>query len=114
MTTESNHRPTELLQRLCAGDQAAADQLIPLLYPELHRLAEIEMAKQPANHTLQPTALVNEAYLRLIQQKSAHWPGRKEFLFVASKAMRSVLVDHARRKRADKRGGRSLRVSVAS
>jgi RNA polymerase sigma-70 factor, ECF subfamily len=108
----SDPDPTELLQRMKSGDRAAGDELLPLVYRELHRLASAQMAKQPSSHTLQPTALVNEAYLKLVGQRSARWENRGQFYCMASAVMRSVLVDHARAKRAAKRGGSGLRVAL--
>lgn len=96
---------TVLLQRLSAGEAGAADELIPLVYQELRGLARRRMADQPAQHTLGTTGLVHEAYLRLAGGSGGPWEGRRHFLRVASRAMRSVLVDHARRKQAEKRGG---------
>jgi RNA polymerase sigma factor (TIGR02999 family) len=96
---------TALLRAWSEGDQAALDQLLPAVYEELHRQAERYMRVQPAGHTLQTTALVHEAYLRLVSRKGAGWDGRAHFFGVAAKAMRSILVDHARARGAAKRGG---------
>ena len=96
---------TQLLAAMGRGDQQAADKLYDLIYDELRIVAERYMRSQPKDHTLQATALVNEAYVRLVEQKEATWQNRAHYLGVAAKAMRSVLVDHARRKRSAKRGG---------
>ena len=96
---------TGLLQAWRGGDQAALDNLIPLLERELHRIAKHYMAAQPPGHTLQTTALVNEAYLRLIDAQRLSWHDRSHFLAVCSRIMRHVLVDHARARQAAKRGG---------
>jgi RNA polymerase sigma factor (TIGR02999 family) len=104
MTSGSAHVVTDLLQAWASGDQGALDELLPLVYDELRRQAKRYMRVQPAGHTLQTTALVHEAYLRLVGQSSVEWNGRAHFFGVASKAMRSILVDHARARRADKRG----------
>lgn len=103
---------TVLLQRLASGDPAAASELFPLVYAELHRLAERQMASERKDHTLQPTALVHEAYLRLAGGEPAGIADRQHFLCLAARAMRSVLVDHARSRGADKRGGKGLRVTL--
>lgn len=96
---------TQLLLAWSAGDQSALEQLMPLVYDELRRLANAYMRRERANHTLQPTALVNEAYLRLADQKSMRWQNRAQFFGIAAKLMREILVDHARRRMAEKRGG---------
>jgi RNA polymerase sigma-70 factor (ECF subfamily) len=96
---------TGLLQAWRGGDRGALDNLIPLLERELHRIAKHYMAAQPPGHTLQTTALVNEAYLRLIDAQRVSWRDRLHFLAVCSQIMRHVLVDHERARRAAKRGG---------
>lgn len=105
---DANSRPgevTRLLHALSAGDTSALEHLTPLLYGELRNLARRQMRGENANHTLQPTALVHEAFLRLVGQREVAWQNRKHFLSVAAQVMRRVLVDHARRRRAGKRGG---------
>ena len=97
---------TLLLGKVQEGDEAAEQELLPLVYSELYRLAKGQMRDQPQNHTLGATGLVNEAYLRLLGGAGGGWESRRHFLRVAAKAMRSALVDHARRKRSDKRGGK--------
>jgi len=96
---------TVLLDALARGEAVAADQLFPLVYGELRRLAQSALNGERANHTLQATALVNEAYVKLVGQNSSGWRSRTEFFSVAAQAMRRILVDHARTKKRDKRGG---------
>jgi RNA polymerase sigma factor (TIGR02999 family) len=96
---------TTLLADLVDGDGNAADALFPLLYEELHRIARRQLRAERVGHTLSTTALVHEAYLRLVDQTRARWVSRAQFLSVAARAMRRILVDYARRVRADKRGG---------
>ena len=96
---------TLLLSRVRDGDELAEAELIPLVYGELYRIAQGQMKHQPAAHTLGATALVHEAYLRLVGSEGEAWNSRQHFLRVAAKAMRSALVDHARKKRSAKRGG---------
>jgi RNA polymerase sigma factor (TIGR02999 family) len=103
---------TVLLRRLSGGDRAAAQDLFPLLYDELHRLAERYMADERSCHTLQPTALVNEAYVRLASGEAVGVQSRAHFFGIAARAMRQVLVDHARARDADKRGGGRERVAL--
>jgi RNA polymerase sigma factor (TIGR02999 family) len=109
MTTES---VTDLLQAWAAGDQAALDELLPLVYDELRRQARRYMRAQTPGHTLQTTALVHEAYLRLAGQSAVDWKGRAHFFGVAAKAMRSILVDHARARTAAKRGGAARAITL--
>ena len=96
---------TVLIQRLRQGEKGALDELMPLVYRELHRIAQSFMRRQQPGHTLQPTALVNEAYLKLVDSAHAEFSGRAHFLAVMACAMRQVLVDHARALGAAKRGG---------
>lgn len=93
------------LDGVARGDRDSLDQLLPFVYQELRRLAERYLQGERSGHTLQPTALTHEAYLRLAGQRDAQWEGKSHFLGVAARAMRSVLVDHARRRKAQKRGG---------
>lgn len=102
---------TRLLLEWSSGDRAALDQLVPLVYDELHRLAHHYMRQERAQHTLQTTALVNEAYVRLIDQTSVHWQGRAHFFAIAAQMMRRILVDYARSRRYAKRGGEAQQVS---
>jgi len=94
------------------GDQAALDELIPLVYAELRRLAGRYMRRESEGHTLQTSALINEAYLRLVDQKRVRWQSRAHFFGVAAQLMRRILVDHARSRSRDKRGGGMERVSL--
>jgi RNA polymerase sigma factor (TIGR02999 family) len=103
---------TGLLLAWSRGEQKALEELIPLVYDELRRLAARYLHRERAGHTLQPTALVNEAYLKLVNQKRVAWKNRGQFFAVASQMMRRLLVDHARRHHADKRGGGATRVPL--
>ena len=95
------------------GDKAAASQLLPLVYDELRKLAAAKMAQESSDHTLQATALVHDAYLRLVDvEKAQHWNSRGHFFGAAAEAMRRILVDYARRKKAEKRGGDHQRVEL--
>lgn len=104
---------TQVLRQIEAGDPSAAEQLLPLIYDELRKLAAARMANEAPGHTLQPTALVHEAYLRLVQpDQPQHWDGRGHFFAAAAEAMRRILVDNARRHAADKHGGGRRRQDV--
>jgi RNA polymerase sigma factor (TIGR02999 family) len=106
---------TQLLTKWSGGDETALEELMPLVYQELRRLAGNYLRREKAGHTLQPTALVNEAYLRLVDQKSARWQKRAQFYGIAAQLMRRILVDHARVKHANKRGGSDQqRLSITS
>jgi len=105
-------RVTVLLRRLNEGHQDALGELMPLVYDELRRLAASYLRRERPDHTLQTTALVHEVYLRLVDQTEARWKGRDHFLAVAAQAMRRILVDHARRHRAVKRGGPLPKLSL--
>jgi len=104
---------TRLLVDWGNGDQAALDELIPLVYDELRRMAGRYMRRESKGHTLQTSALVNEAYLRLVNQKSVQWQNRAHFFGVAAHLMRRILVDHARSRSRAKRGGGAQMVSLA-
>ena len=108
---QQQEHATLLLRRMAQGDQAAQDELLPLVFEQLHQLAERALRGQQ-QHTLQPTALVNEAYLRVLGARQRDFDSRAHFLGVAAKAMRSVLVDYARRMGAGKRGGGAQRLSI--
>ena len=108
----SPHKVTRLLQQWSQGDNAALTELTPLVYEELHRIAHHFMVGQHPNHTLQTTALVNEAYLRLADQTNPNWQSRAHFFAVAARAMRQILVSYARTNRAQKRGGGEARVEL--
>jgi RNA polymerase sigma factor (TIGR02999 family) len=101
---------TELLEAIGGGDAQASARLLPLVYEELRRLARAHMVKERIDHTLTPTALVHEAYLRLIGDATPQWEGRGRFFAAAAEAMRRILVDHARSRNATKRGGQRERV----
>jgi RNA polymerase sigma factor (TIGR02999 family) len=103
---------TQLLVNWSNGDKAALDEMLPLVYQELRHIAVNRMRQEIPNHTLQPTALVNEAYLRLIDQKNVNWQNRAQFFGIAAEMMRRILVNHALERRAAKRGGGALRVSM--
>jgi len=102
---EPPERVTQLLVDWSNGDESALDKLMPVVYDELRRLASNYLRRERAGHTLQPTALVNEAYLRLVDQRQARWQNRAQFFGVAAQLMRRILVDHARVRQAQKRGG---------
>jgi len=106
------HEVTQLLQAWSGGDEQALGDLIPLVQKELHRLARSYMAGESPGHTLQPTALVNEAYLRLVDVKNVGWQNRAHFFGVSAQLMRRILVDFARSRRSLKRGGETLTVSL--
>jgi RNA polymerase sigma-70 factor (ECF subfamily) len=103
---------THLLQKLAEGDQEAAAKLIPLVYEELRRIAFRRLRHERPNHTLQTTALVHEAYMKLAGQENAHWQNRAQFYTVASQMMRRVLVDYARGQQRIRRGGKQERISI--
>ena len=103
---------TALLSDWSRGDAAALNQLLPLVYAELRRIAARQLRGERVNHTLQPTALVNEVYLRLVDQRQVEWQDRAHFLAVAAQTMRRILVDHARRHDARKRGDGVQCVSI--
>ena len=101
---------TQLLVDLSRGDPCAAAKLLPLVYDELRVLAARYMESEPSNHTLQPTALVHEAYLRLVDMTKIDWRGRAQFMALAARQIRKILVDHVRRRKARKRGAGHQRV----
>jgi RNA polymerase sigma factor (TIGR02999 family) len=103
---------TALLLSWSGGEQAAADRLIPVVYEELHRQAARAMRREGSSHTLQATALVHEAYLRLVDQRRVQWRNRAHFFGIAAEVMRRVLVDHARARDAAKRGGGAQRLTL--
>src|SRR5437868_567492 len=108
----SQQEVTNLLARWSHGDDAALAELTPLIYEELRRIAHRHMGGQRPDHTLQTTALVNEAYLRLADQTNPSWQNRAHFFAVAARAMRQILVNHAKSYRAQKRGGGALKVDL--
>jgi RNA polymerase sigma factor (TIGR02999 family) len=113
-TTGGRESITELLLKWSDGENSALEQLMPLVYDELRRLAVRYLRHERANHTLQPTALVNEAYMRLVDQHRVEWQNRAQFFGFAAKLMRNILVDHARTRQTVKRGGNQFRVSLDS
>lgn len=102
---ESAGEVTRLLTAVAQGDRQALDEMLPLVYDELRRLADAYLRDERPDHTLQPTALVHEAYLQLVNQRTVDWRNRAHFIGVAANLMRRILVKHAREKKADKRGG---------
>ena len=107
--------PNEITERLIAwgaGDRAALDQLLPVVYQELRRMAGNYLRQENPGHTLQPTALVHEAWLRLINQARVNWRNRAQFFGVAAQMMRRILVDHAKAKHREKRGGDAVKLSL--
>jgi RNA polymerase sigma-70 factor, ECF subfamily len=112
MTTLSPQGVTELLLEWRQGDSAALDKLTPLVYDELRRIAHRFMRQERDGHTLQTTALVNEAYVRLVGQREVRWQNRAHFFAVTAQVMRRVLIDHARRRRYAKRGGEAQQVPL--
>jgi RNA polymerase sigma factor (TIGR02999 family) len=108
----SPHRVTQLLEQWSHGDDAALAELTPLVYEELRRLAHHYMGGERSDHTLQTTALVNEAYLRLAGQTNLRWQSRAHFFAVAARAMRQILVNYAKASQSQKRGGGALKVDL--
>jgi RNA polymerase sigma factor (TIGR02999 family) len=108
----SEENVTQMLLAFCKGDRSAMDRLLPVIYNELHRLASRYMRGQRADHTLNTTALIHEAYLKLVDQKMVQWQNRAHFFGVAGQAMRHILVDYAREKHAQKRGGHQQKVAI--
>jgi len=113
MSAPANHDVTSLLAQWAKGNRQALDDLTPLVYKELRQLAASNLRKERQGHTLQPTALVHEAYLRLVDQKNPSWQNRSHFFGVAARLMRQILVDHARRRNADKRAGLTVSLDEA-
>ena len=112
MSAPAQQEVTQLLIRLTDGDRAVLDELLPLIYGELRRVAAGYLRRESPGHTLQPTALVHEAYLRLVDQTQVRWQNRAHFLGVAAQMMRRILVDHARSRQAEKRGGEFRKLSL--
>jgi len=110
--TEPRSDVTELLVAWSAGDEQARDRLVPLVYPELRRVAHNKLRRERPGQTLQPTALVNEAYLRLVQIKRMKWQNRAHFFAICSRLMRQILVDSARARQVAKRGRRAVRITL--
>jgi RNA polymerase sigma-70 factor, ECF subfamily len=116
MTAQAVERPastvTQLLVNWGDGDTTALNQILPLVYKELRRIAVNHMRRERSDHTLQPTALVHEAYLRLVDQKSSSWKNSAQFFGLASQMMRRILVNHAKSRQAAKRGGSVIKVPL--
>jgi RNA polymerase sigma factor (TIGR02999 family) len=112
LTQPRQHEITQLLAKWSDGNQSALDELYPLVYDELHRLARRYMSRERRGHTLQTTALINEAYVRLVDQKNVHWANRSHFYAISAQIMRRILIDHARRHAYAKRGGGAQQVSL--
>jgi RNA polymerase sigma-70 factor, ECF subfamily len=112
MAPYSSESITQLLARWKQGDKTALEQLTPLVYDELHRLAVTYLRREHREHTLQPTALVNELYLKIYEQSRTNWLNRAQFFGVAAELMRRILVDHARARQTTKRGGDRFCVSL--
>ena len=111
-TGPSRHQVTLLLDDWSRGNRDALDTLMPLVHAELHAVARRHLGRERRGHTLQPSALVNEAYLRLVGERGMRWQNRAHFIAVAAQLMRFILVDHARRRRQPKRGGGALHVTL--
>jgi RNA polymerase sigma factor (TIGR02999 family) len=105
MTQESSHEITQMLIELTDGNTEVVDVILPHIYGELRRLASSYLRRERSDHTLQPTALVHEAYIKLIDQKRVKWQNRAHFFGIAAQVMRRILMDHARKHNAEKRGG---------
>ncbi|RPJ57136.1 MAG: sigma-70 family RNA polymerase sigma factor [Acidobacteria bacterium] len=112
MPTTAPQEITKLLRAWSEGDAAALDRLMPLVYAELHRMADRYMVREGRKCTIQTTALVHEAYLRLLDQERVRWQDRSHFFAIAAKLMRRILVDHARKRRNAKRGGNFRRLAL--
>ena len=105
---------TQILTAIEQGDAKAADKLLPLVYEELHRLAAKKMSLESPGQTLQPTALVHEAYIRLVGSEAKNWNSRTHFFYAAAESMRRILIDNARRKKSQRRGGDRNRVDLSN
>ena len=112
LVTPAGKNITELLIGYGRGDKEALDQLMPIVYDELRRQAARYLRREQAGHTLQTTALIHEAYVRLVDQRNVQWQNRAHFFGIAAQLMRRILVDHARSKKRAKRGGSDIRVSL--
>ena len=112
MSGERKTQVTQILHDWSGGDREAPERLMPLVYDEMRRIARSFISRERQGHTLQPTALVNEAYLRLVDQNSVTWQSRAHFYSVAASMMRRVLIDHARTRATEKRGGGAVRLSL--
>jgi RNA polymerase sigma factor (TIGR02999 family) len=109
----TSHNITQLLAAWGRGDEAAREELLPIVYDELRRIARSHLARERRDHTLQPTALVNEVYLLLVDQREINWQSRAHFFGIAARLMRQILMHHAEARRAAKRGGQKQRLSLS-
>lgn len=109
MTNKENI--TQLLEELTGGNHAAVDALMPLVYDELHQVAHMQLRKERRNHTLNATALVHEAYFKLVDQTKVNWQNRAHFFAIASQAMRRILINYAYQRKAQKRGGEDVKIT---
>ena len=107
------HEVTQLLDAVRDGDRQALDRVMSLVYDEMRKIAAWHLKRERPDHTLQPTELVHEAYMRMVQRESRNWENRAHFLGVATQAIRRVLVEHARARKRDKRGGGAVRVTLS-
>lgn len=112
MTTPTADGITEILERWSNGEEKALDELIPIVYDELHKIATGHLRRERRQHTLQPTALVNELFLKFSEQNNMSWQNRSQFFGIAAQFMRRILIDHARAKQAEKRGGDRYCISL--
>ena len=112
MPSSTRQEVTQLLGEWSGGDNGALEKLVPLVQPELHRLAHHYMSRERPGHTLQTTAILNEAYLRLVDDTKPVWQGRTHFIAAAAQLMRRIMVDHARERQSLKRGGGALKVTL--
>ncbi len=113
MDTSAPNEITRLLLRWSSGEPSAVNELLPMVYDELRKMARVYLRKEKLNHSLQPTSLVHEAYLRMVNQPQVKWEDRAQFFGLASTLMRNILVDHARKRHAEKRGGDEIFVSLS-
>ena len=112
MSESDSTELTRILSHISSGDKAAADRLMPLVYDHLRSMAATYLRRESPGHTLQPTALVNEAYLKLVDQRNVDWRGKTHFFAVSAEIMRRILVDYARSKKRQKRGGDFERIKL--
>ncbi|MFN6964832.1 MAG: sigma-70 family RNA polymerase sigma factor [Pyrinomonadaceae bacterium] len=112
MAQQETHEITQMLLELTDGNAEVVDRILPHIYDELRRLAGSYLRRERSDHTLQPTALVHEAYMKLIDQKKVRWQNRAHFFGIAAQVMRRILMDHARKHKADKRGGSSDKLPI--
>ncbi len=109
---QNSHEITRMLQEWNGGNRDALDKLLPFIYDELHRQAAHYLRRERQDHTLQTTALINEAYLKLIDQREVNWESRTQFFGIAAQAMRRILIDYAKAKNREKRGGNDIQITL--